>query len=224
MGVASREGEGGVVLQKRLHSFLGPLRAGRDIFFSFFHFPAPAGGEDEVQLPQLPGGFAQLQIQVGPLLQNGLRRLERLQRVQGLPGQLRFGRLFPYPLLQTDLRRRAHLFDLRADPLQIGQQLVHLLLVFVSALLLPAAVVLHHQIGDGGEHASAGEAAPAHGHPLEDPGDPAVGQIVPATAVEAAEIQGLFPHPAGAEALAGFPVRNQDVLIQGLPAQLYWFE
>ena len=97
-------------------------------------------------------------------------------------------------------------------------------LVFISTLLLPAPVVLHHQVGDGGKNALVGVAPLAHGHPLEDPGDPAVGQIVPATAVEAAEIQGPLPYPAGAEALAGFPVRNQDILIQGLPAQLYWFE
>ena len=46
--------------------------------------------------------------------------------------------------------------------------------------------------------------------------------FIPATAVEAAEIQGLFPHPAGAEALAGLPVLGQNVPLQGLPAQLYW--
>lgn len=77
------------------------------------------------------------------------------------------------------------------------QQGIHVPLVLEVALLLLAAVVLHHKVGHGGKHSLAGKAAGAHGHPLEHAGDAGVGQVVAAIDVKAVQIQGFLPTPQG---------------------------
>ena len=90
----------------------------------------------------------------------------------------------------------------------------------ILILLLLAAVVLHHKIGHGGKHALAGKAAGAHSHPLEHPGDAAVGQIIAAVDVKAVEVQGLFADTTGADLAAGFFVCLQLQPVQFCHAQL----
>ena len=87
--------------------------------------------------------------------------------------------------------------DLRLLFGQHLQQLVHIPLVLEVALLLLAAIVLHHKVGHGGKHALAGKAAGAHSHPLEHAADAAVGQIIAAVDVKAVEVQRLLPTPQG---------------------------
>ena len=94
-----------------------------------------------------------------------------------------------------------------------------LLFVFEVALFLPAAVVLHHQVGDGGKDPFLGKAALAHGHPLEHPGDGRIGDVIAPVDVKAVEIQRLFSDAAGAELFAVFLVGGQGVGVQGRAAQ-----
>ena len=114
--------------------------------------------------------------------------------------------------------------DLRLLFGQHLQQLVHVPFILEIALLLLAAVVLYHQVGHGGEHAFAAEAAGAHGHPLEHAGNAAVGQVIPAVNVKAVEVQRLFANAAGADLAAGLFVRFQLLFIKLCHAQLCRFE
>ena len=104
------------------------------------------------------------------------------------------------------------------------QQSVHVPLVLEVALLLLAAVVLHHKIRHGGKHALAGKAAGTHSHPLEHPGDAAVRQIIAAVDVKAVQVQRLFAHAAGADLPAGFFVCLQLLRVKLCHAQLCGFE
>ena len=58
--------------------------------------------------------------------------------------------------------------QVRADFGDMGQQKVHILLVFEVALLHCAVIQLHHQIRDRAKDALAGETALTHGDPLEN--------------------------------------------------------
>ena len=100
------------------------------------------------------------------------------------------------------------------------QQGIHIPLVLEVALLLLAAVVLHHEVSHRGKHPLAGEASLAHGHPLEHTADAAIGQIIPAVDVEAVEVEGLFAHAAGADLFAGFLIGFQRCFVQMGEAQL----
>ncbi len=100
------------------------------------------------------------------------------------------------------------------------QQGVHIPLVLEVALLLLAAVVLHHEVSHRGKHPLAGEASLTHGHPLEHAADAAIGQIIPAVDVEAVEVEGLFAHAAGADLFAGFLIGFQRCFVQMGEAQL----
>jgi len=104
------------------------------------------------------------------------------------------------------------------------QQGIHVPLILEVALLLFAAVVLHHKVSHGGKHSLAGKAARTHGHPLEHAGDAGVGQVVAAVDVKAVQIQGFFAHAAGADLFAGFPISHQLGGIEPGKAQLCRFE
>ena len=110
--------------------------------------------------------------------------------------------------------------DVRLFLRQNFQQGVHVPLILEVALLLLAAVVLHHEVSHRGEHPLAGETALTHGDPLEHPADAAVGQIIPAVDVEAVEIEGFFAHAAGADLFTGFLIGFQRCLVQMGKAQL----
>ena len=130
------------------------------------------------------------------------------------------GGLFGLLLLHGLLPCRAQPLDLRLLFGQNVQQGVHVPLILEVALLLLAAVVLHHEVSHRGEHPLAGETALTHGDPLEHPADAAVGQIIPAVDVEAVEIEGFFAHAAGADLFAGFLIGFQRCLVQMGKAQL----
>ena len=104
------------------------------------------------------------------------------------------------------------------------QQGIHVPLVLEVALLLFAAIVLHHKVSHGGKHSLAGKAARTHGHPLEHTGDAGVGQVVAAVDVKAVQIQGFFAHAAGADLFTGFPVSRQLGGVEPGKAQLCRFE
>ena len=144
--------------------------------------------------------------------------------VAGFVGQFAFrqlaGGLFGFLLLQHLLTGCAEQMDLRLLFGQHLQQLVHVAFILEVALLLLAAVVLHHKVGHGGKHALAGKAAGAHSHPLEHAGDAGVGQVVAAVDVKAVQIQGFFAHAAGADLPAGFFVCLQLQPVQFCHAQL----
>ena len=144
----------------------------------------------------------------------------------GVLGQLRqlAGGLFCGLFCHGLFARRAQQLDLRLLLGEDIQQSVHVPLILEVALLLLAAVVLHHEVGHGGEHSLAGKAALAHGHPLEDAGDAAVGQIIAAVDVEAVEVKRLFAHAAGADLLTGFFIGFQLVGVELRQTQLCRFE
>ena len=148
------------------------------------------------------------------------------QAVLGVFRQLRqlAGGLFGLLLLHGLLTCRAQPLDLRLLFGQNVQQGVHVPLILEVALLLLAAVVLHHQIGHGGEHPFAGKAALAHGDPLERAGDAAVRQIIAAVDVKAVEVQRLFADAAGADLFAGFFVCFQLGSAEFCQTQLCRFE
>ena len=140
-------------------------------------------------------------------------------KLRQLAGSL-FGGLF----LQRLLTGGAQQMQLRLLFRQHFQQGVHVPLVLEVALLLLAAVVLHHKIRHGGKHALAGKAAGAHSHPLEHPGDAAVRQIIAAVDVKAVQVQRLFANAAGADLPAGFFVCLQLLRVKLCHAQLCGFE
>ena len=148
--------------------------------------------------------------------------------VAGFVGQLAFrqlaGGLFGFLLLQHLLTGCAEQMDLRLLFGQHLQQLVHVAFILEVALLLLAAIVLHHKVGHGGKHALAGKAAGAHSHPLEHAADAAVGQIIAAVDVKAVEVQRLFANAAGADLFAGLFVLHQLLLIELCHTQLCRFE
>ena len=135
----------------------------------------------------------------------------------GIVGQLAFrqlaGGLFGFLLLQHLLTGCAEQMDLRLLFGQHLQQLVHIPLVLEVALLLLAAIVLHHKVGHGGKHALAGKAAGA-----------AIGQIIAAVDVKAVEVQRLFANAAGADPFAGLSVLHQLLFIKLCHTQLCRFE
>ena len=148
--------------------------------------------------------------------------------VTGIVGQLAFrqlaGGLFGFLLLQHLFTGCAEQMDLRLLFGQHLQQLVHIPLVLEVALLLLAAIVLHHKVGHGGKHALAGKAAGAHSHPLEHAADAAIGQIIAAIDVKAVEVQRLFANAAGADPFAGLSVLHQLLFIKLCHTQLCRFE
>ena len=148
--------------------------------------------------------------------------------VTGIVGQLAFrqlaGGLFGFLLLQHLLTGCAEQMDLRLLFGQHLQQLVHIPLVLEVALLLLAAIVLHHKVGHGGKHALAGKAAGAHSPPLEHAADAAIGQIIAAIDVKAVEVQRLFANAAGADLFAGLSVLHQLLIIKLCHTQLCRFE
>ena len=166
------------------------------------------------------GGKLRLCVQI--LLcpaQHGKAVLRVLGKLRQLAGGL-FSGLF----LQRLLTGSAQQMQLRLLLGKHFQQGVHVPLVLEVALLLLAAVVLHHKIGHGGKHALAGKAAGAHSHPLEHPGDAAVGQIIAAVDVKAVQVQRLFAYAAGADLPAGFFVCLQLLRVKLCHAQLCGFE
>ena len=187
--------------------------------------PAVAGLAAEVG-PLAAGGLAQLLGQLGLLVQIAGGVLQGAEGALGLVGQL--GLFAGGPLLlppgQAGLGGGADQLDLRVGPADAVQHLVHLLFVFEVALFLPAAVVLHHQVGDGGKDPFLRKAALAHGHPLEHPGDGRIGDVIAPVDVKAVEIQRLFSDAAGAELFAVFLVGGQGVGVQGRAAQAGRFE
>ena len=166
-------------------------------------------------------GGAQLISERGVLLQIGGAALQQLDLLGGggggqprlLLGQLAL--LFAQLLLGGLAVQR----DLRVLPGDQRQQLIHLFLHLEYALLLRAAVVLHHQIGLGGEHALAGEAALAQRHALVDAVHGVEGHIEFPLDVEAVEVDGLFAHAAGADLRAVLSVLGQ--LRVGEPSGAY---
>ena len=144
-------------------------------------------------------------------------------RVLGKLRQLAGG-LFSGLFLQRLLTGGAEQMQLRLLLGKHFQQGVHVPLVLEVALLLFAAVVLHHKVSHGGKHSLAGKAARTHGHPLEHAGDAGVGQVVAAVDVKAVQIQGFFAHAAGADLFAGLPVGLQLGRVEPGKAQLCRFE
>ena len=134
------------------------------------------------------------------------------------------GGLFSGLFLQCLLSGGAEQMQLRLLLGKHCQQGIHVPLVLEVALLLLAAIVLHHQIRHGGKHALAGKTAGAHSHPLEHPGDAAVRQIIAAVDVKAVQVQRLFAHTAGADLPAGFFVCLQLLRVKLCHAQLCGFE
>ena len=167
-------------------------------------------------------GGAQLFGQLRLFLQIFFGLAQHRHAVLCLVGQLRqlAGGLFGLLFLQGLLTGFAQQRDLRLLFGQHLQQLVHVPFILEIALLLLAAVVLHHKVGHGGKHALAGKAAGTHGHPLEHAGDAAIGQIIAAVDVKAVEVQGLFADTTGADLAAGFFVCLQLQPVQFCHAQL----
>ena len=149
------------------------------------------------------------------ILQEGAGLLQALPFGLGLGRQLLeiaagvLGPLLGHVLLHLAALQR----QVRAELGEAGQQVVHVLLVLEIALLF-AAVVLHHQVGDGAEGPLAGEAALAHGHALEHAAHRGQRHIIVPVDEKAVEIQGLFAHAAGAEAAAALLIRRQGLVIQ----------
>ena len=109
---------------------------------------------------------------------------------------------------QPALALRAQTRDLGAHLLQIGEQLVHVLLALEGTLALLPVVVLHDEIGDGAKDALAAEAAAAHRHALEHAAHGAESDVKMPVDEKIIEIQCLFSHAAGPEAAAGLSVRG----------------
>ena len=173
-------------------------------------------------------GGAQFLRQFGLCLKILLCLVQNRNAVAGVIGQLFFrqfaGSLFRRLLFQRLLSGFAQGADLRLLFGQHFQDLVHILLILEIALLLLAAVVLHHKVGHGGEHSFAGKAAGAHGHPLVHAGNAAVGQIVTAVDVKAVQVQRLFADTAGADFPAGLFVLLKLLFVQFRHTQLCRFK
>ena len=136
------------------------------------------------------GGGGEFGRELRLFLQDGLGLLQLLAGLLGLGRQL----LYIAPGFLRGLFREtafavpAEARDLRVDGGEVRQQQVHVLLPLEGALLLLPVVILHHEVGDGAEGALSGEAALAHGHPLEDPAHGVDGHIAAAIEPEAVEV------------------------------------
>ena len=148
---------------------------------------------------------------------------------QRFPGRLRLrrqlvqipGGLLPGSLGKALLRLNAVQRQTGADLRQISQQTVHVLLPLEGALLLRTVTVFYHQVRNGAKDAVSGEAALAHGDPLKDPADVPQGHIAAPVKQKAVQVQRFFPYAAGAEVLAVFNIRGQDIRRKGGAAEAH---
>ena len=88
-------------------------------------------------------------------------------------------------------------------------------------MLLRTVTVFYHQVRNGAEDAVSGEAALAHGDPLKDPADVPQGHIAAPVKQKAVQVQRFFPYAAGAEVLAVFNIRGQDIRRKGGAAEAH---
>ena len=128
-----------------------------------------------------------------------------------------FLRLFPHALRTAGAER----WDLGMPLSDEGEHRVHVLLALEGALLLRAVVILHHKVGNTAERAFARKAALTHRHALEHAAHSRKGHIIVPVDKKAVQIQRLFTHAAGAEALAGLFVLCEDLRRKRRSAETY---
>ena len=114
--------------------------------------------------------------------------------------------------LHAPLAAFAERRDLGVRGSDAGEHLVHIFLPLEGALLFLPVVILHHKVRDRAKNALSREAALAHRHALENAAHRRKRNIVMPVDQKIIQIQRLFPHAAGAKALAGLFVRGENFL------------